>query len=114
MIDQQLTVLAGDYYSGLYYRLLAEVNDVSMIKTLAHAIKQINEHKIAYYQKDLEGMEILMESITKIESSLIESVSCYFSNVLLKDLSANFLLLKRLILERNLFAKRIPRFSLKR
>ncbi|MCM3617376.1 heptaprenyl diphosphate synthase component 1 [Sutcliffiella horikoshii] len=101
--SRQLTVLAGDYYSGLYYRLLADVNDISMIKTLAHSIKQINEHKIAYYHKELEGIENLMDSLGKIESSLIQAVSSYFSNTLLKDLSVNFLLLKRLIHERKYF-----------
>jgi heptaprenyl diphosphate synthase len=101
--NRQLTVLAGDYYSGLYYRLLAEIDDLSMIKTLANSIKQINEHKIAYYQKELEGLENLMDSLGKIESSLIQSVSSYFSNSMLKELSVNFLLLKRLISERKRF-----------
>ncbi|ART76872.1 hypothetical protein B4U37_12830 [Sutcliffiella horikoshii] len=101
--SRQLTVLAGDFYSGLYYRLLADVNDISMIKTLAHSIKQINEHKIAYYHKELEGIEPLMDSLGKIESSLIQSVSGFFSNSVLKELSGNFLLLKRLIQERKLF-----------
>ena len=101
--SRQLTVLAGDFYSGLYYRLLADVNDISMIKTLAHSIKQINEHKIAYYHKELEGIEPLMDSLGKIESSLIQSVSGFFSNSVMKELSGNFLLLKRLIQERKLF-----------
>nr|WP_240948539.1 heptaprenyl diphosphate synthase component 1 [Bacillus sp. RO1] len=101
--SRQLTVLAGDFYSGLYYRLLADVNDISMIKTLAHSIKQINEHKIAYYHKELEGIEPLMNSLEKIESSLIQSVSGFFSDSLLKELGGNFLLLKRLIQERKLF-----------
>ncbi|CAG9623609.1 heptaprenyl diphosphate synthase component 1 [Sutcliffiella rhizosphaerae] len=108
--NQQLTVLAGDYYSGLYYRLLAEVDDITMIKTLAHSIKQINEHKISYYQKDLQGMETLMQSLAKIESSLIQSVSGYFSNSMLKDLSENFLLLKRLIMERKRFCAKDSSF----
>lgn len=101
--SRQLTVLAGDFYSGLYYSLLADVNDISMIKTLAHSIKQINEHKIAYYHQELEGIEPLMDSLGKIESSLIQSVSGFFSNSILKELSGNFLLLKRLIQERKLF-----------
>jgi heptaprenyl diphosphate synthase len=102
--NRQLTVLAGDYYSGLHYQLLAKSNDITMIKTLAHSIKQINEHKIAYYQKEFDGMETLMDSLGKIESSLIQSVSQYFSDSVFKELSVNFLLLKRLIMERNKYA----------
>ncbi|MGM0834928.1 MAG: heptaprenyl diphosphate synthase component 1 [Bacillota bacterium] len=98
--NRQLTVLAGDYYSGLHYQLLAKVDDITMIRLLASSIKQINEHKIAYYQKELDGMEMLMDSLAKIESSLIQSVSQYFSDSMFKELSVNFLLLKRLIAER--------------
>jgi heptaprenyl diphosphate synthase len=98
--NRQLTVLAGDYYSGLHYQMLAKVDDITMIKLLASSIKQINEHKIAYYQIEFDGMEMLMDSLSKIESSLIQSVSKYFSNVMFEELSVNFLLLKRLMDER--------------
>ncbi|WP_223702050.1 heptaprenyl diphosphate synthase component 1 [Sutcliffiella deserti] len=102
--NRQLTVLAGDYYSGLHYRLLAYVDDIKMIKTLANSIKQVNEHKIAYYQKDFDGMDNLMDSIGKIESSLVYSVSQFFSDSTFKELTVNFLLLKRLISERKKFS----------
>src|SRR5699024_3905189 len=47
--EKQLAVLAGHYYSGLYYALLAEHGQIRMIQILANAIKQINEYKMNIY-----------------------------------------------------------------
>jgi len=42
---RQLGVLAGDYYSSKYYRLLAQAGDIHMIGRFAEAIQDINEAK---------------------------------------------------------------------
>ncbi|CAH2715737.1 hypothetical protein BACCIP111895_02921 [Neobacillus rhizosphaerae] len=102
-IGRQLTVLAGDYYSGLYYKLLAESKDILMIKALAKGIKEVNEHKILVYQIKTTGIEKLMTSIKQIESSLHLRFAEYFKVDIWNEILANLLFFKRLLAERNQF-----------
>jgi heptaprenyl diphosphate synthase len=97
---KQLTVLAGDYYSGLYYMLLADTDDIQMIKALSMGIKEVNEHKISVFQKEFDGIEKLMSSIKMIESSLLIKFIEYFQVDVWKEVVINFLFVKRLINER--------------
>ncbi|WLR53100.1 heptaprenyl diphosphate synthase component 1 [Bacillus tianshenii] len=110
MKSRQLTVLAGDYYSGLYYYLLAKVGNLTMISNLAHAIREINEHKISVYQKDTGCVENLMNSIRQIESSLIQKMADLLQVPNMKELAANLCFYKRLQNERDKFLSN--RFSL--
>lgn len=43
--EQQLTVLAGDHYSGIHYRLLANLQSFPFIRALSKAIARSNEEK---------------------------------------------------------------------
>ncbi len=96
MTNRQLTVLAGDYYSGLYYKLLADIDDIAMIKVLASGIKEVNEHKIKYYQKEFEGIDTLIASVKIIESSLFAKLADYFQLNAWMEFIPEFLLVKRL------------------
>lgn len=100
---RQLTVLSGDYFSGLYYKLLADSEDILMIKALSEGIKEINEHKILVYQHGCDGTEKLMTSIKVIESSLLLKLSEYFKVDLWNDFIANLLFVKRLLNEKSQF-----------
>ncbi|OLS40236.1 heptaprenyl diphosphate synthase component 1 [Bacillus sp. MRMR6] len=103
--SRQLTVLAGDYYSGLYYKLLAQAEDIGLIRELSKGIKEVNEHKIIIYQKETIGIEQLMVSIKKIESAIFNKYSGYFQVEFWNDFIENFLFIKRLIREKRHFVE---------
>src|SRR5690606_4347590 len=74
-IEKQLSVLVGDYYSGLYYLLLSEIEDIQMIKTLANAIQHINEQKMKLFYEDVSSLEELLATIKSIETTLFTQVA---------------------------------------
>lgn len=73
--EKQLSVLAGDYYSGLYYYLLSELEDIDMIQILATAIKRINEYKMKLYDENIQSIDELFTTIQQIESLLFTQVA---------------------------------------
>jgi heptaprenyl diphosphate synthase len=101
--SRQLTVLAGIYFSGLYYKLLSETEDIEMIKQLAAGVKEVNEHKISLYQKEAEAIDKLMDSVKLIESTLLGKVAEHFNASEWHELAANWLFVKRLISEEKKF-----------
>lgn len=101
--NRQLTVLAGIYYSGLYYKLLAETEDIEMIKQLAAGVKEVNEHKISVYQKEPDAIDKLMHSVKLIESTLLGKIADHFHAKEWHDFAADWLFVKRLIAEEKKF-----------
>lgn len=75
---QQLTVLAGDFYSGLYYYLLANLRNVELIQVLAQAINLINEDKMTFYLNKTLSERELIELVSQIESRLLTTVANYY------------------------------------
>ncbi|MCT2537389.1 heptaprenyl diphosphate synthase component 1 [Aquibacillus koreensis] len=101
--ERQLTVLAGDYYSGLYYYLLSKIEDIPMIHTLATAIKEINELKMSIYYKEFDSVHEFMELLKKLESLLILRVSEHFDRSSANEFAGNWLLTRKLIREKDSF-----------
>lgn len=101
--NRQLTVLAGIYFSGLYYKLLAATDDIEVIKQLAAGVKEVNEHKITVYQKETDAIDKLMESVKLIESTLLGKIADHFHASDWHEFAANWLFVKRMILEEKKF-----------
>lgn len=68
---QQLAVLSGDYLSGIYYKLLAELPDFNFIHTLSKAIGQINEVKTEFYHGDAFHVEAYLDAIKTIQTECV-------------------------------------------
>lgn len=77
--EQQLQVLAGDYYSGKYYHLLASDGQLDLIRILSEGVATISEHKTRFYDRQIYGFDQLIQSIQLIESQSIEQLLEYYS-----------------------------------
>lgn len=97
---RQFTVLAGDYYSGLYYHLLAKGGDVPFVGHLAATIGQINEHKMYLHQSENETIERTFEHIRAVETLLLQKVADYFQMPLWRSFYKEYFLLRRLLAEK--------------
>ncbi|OXS80280.1 heptaprenyl diphosphate synthase component 1 [Domibacillus enclensis] len=72
--ENQLIVLAGDYYSGMYYQTLAEAGCIHWVGVLAEAVKKVNETKTALHSGLLRSEESVFQAVQTIESDIIRSV----------------------------------------
>lgn len=100
LLTKQLHVLAGDYYSGLYYYLLSEAADFKFINCLANAIKEINERKMKLYYKEYNSYQEYIDLKTSIETMLIDNVSNFFENIQLTIVLKKWLMIKQLLAEK--------------
>ena len=101
--QKQLNILVGDLYSGLFYEILSHLDDIPMINVLAGAIKEINERKMILYKDNIHSINQLMEEVKSIESLLLNQVASHFDITSLDGITENWLLMKRLVKERDLY-----------
>ncbi|WP_175631896.1 heptaprenyl diphosphate synthase component 1 [Virgibacillus siamensis] len=94
---KQLSVLAGDYYSGLYYLILSGIEDIKLVHTLASAIKEINEYKMQLYYRESTSLEELLFIISKLDSLLIKHVADLAEENSISSTAADWLLTKKLL-----------------
>lgn len=98
--SRQLLVLAGDYYSGLYYFLLSEIEDFAMIQTLATTIKEINELKMKLYYNEAKSFNEMILIVKKLESLLITRVTEWLTELAITPFIEDLLLTHKLIKEK--------------
>ncbi len=99
-VEKQMTVLAGDYYSSLYYYVLAELEEVNLIRQLAKATKLINEFKVYLFDGEIPTLQHLFSSYETIESDLFVKAADHFGKTPLIPLIQNLLLYNRLLREK--------------
>lgn len=71
--EQQLTVLAGDLYSGIYYQMLVNTKNITMVQQLASAIIQVSEKKTSFFEGIIRPLEEVEDAISIIETELLMS-----------------------------------------
>jgi heptaprenyl diphosphate synthase len=98
--NRQLTVLAGDYYVGLHYYLLAEKQQLPMIRVFSQSIQEINEYKLNLYDSDDLPYEEIQKNASQIESVLLQNMADYFEQTNWKGVMKDFFYLKRLLIEK--------------
>jgi len=97
---RQLTVLAGDYYSSLYYYVLSKLEDVSLIRVMAKSIQEINESKMNIYKQERKRIQPTILDLKTIQSSLLKNISHMLDLTESTEIIEEFFLLKILLKER--------------
>lgn len=75
--ERQLAVLAGDYYSGLYYRELAKLANEDLLAIFSQAIGDINQVRANYYEQ-LPQTKGDLGQLMVTESLIHTSLAGYF------------------------------------
>ncbi len=98
--NRQLTVLAGDYFSSMYYHLLSKWEDNELIRTLSEAIQEINEAKMSFYQTEYSTIEPVFDNLKEIESILVRKVAEHYGLTNWKSFGSHYFYMNRLLTER--------------
>lgn len=93
---RQLNVLAGDFYSALYYQSLAGVNAVDMIELFGSTLQEIYEQKMAVYMDKEALFQERLQQSKAIESLLLTSITKKLNITDYDELVRTFFFYKRL------------------
>lgn len=96
-IEKQLTVLAGDWFSSLYYSELAKLEDVKLVRVFSGSIQKTNDAKIRLHEHDWSGVDELESLVTIMESTLIKNVGVFYNHEAVQHLAPPFLTYRRLL-----------------
>lgn len=100
---RQLTVLAGDYYSGLYYKILANIPNITLIRVFAESIKRVNEVKVDIYNQKFASIDECVRKMEFTETYIFQQLAEYFQQHEWKSLAKTWLFFCKLKNDRNYF-----------
>lgn len=78
--NSQLQVLAGDFYSGLYYKILAEVPNIELIRYLAEGIHIVNEQKVSIYNHEVTSALEYVNSMKRVETAVYQKLAAFLQD----------------------------------
>ncbi|QQK76008.1 heptaprenyl diphosphate synthase component 1 [Salicibibacter cibarius] len=93
----QLTVLAGDLYSSLYYYRLAKMADIPLIGLFSESIQTMNAAKADLHALNWKTAEELEQLIMDMESTLIVNLAKFYRQEMILRIAPHFLAMKRII-----------------
>ncbi len=101
---RELTVLAGDYYSALYYRTMAELGMTQLLAALQRGVQKTNTAKTNIYQLHVVTDDDYMQELLASSSAIFAEFSSYFKNEeAFTELACQAILLKRLEREQHFY-----------
>lgn len=103
--NRQLTVLAGDYFSGLFYLALSQEEDIDFVHMLASTIRELNELKMKQHYEEARSLQEFMKLEQRIESLLLTRVAQYFNVPYFQQMVGILLFTYKLIKEKNFLKK---------
>ncbi|AOV08070.1 heptaprenyl diphosphate synthase component 1 [Sporosarcina ureilytica] len=99
--SQQLSVLSGDYLSGVYYQLLASLPNFEFIHVLSKAIGEINEVKTEFHTNLEMNTSDSLDTIRSIQAECVIQFLHTFGFAQYIPLAAAGLPLMSLVADRN-------------
>ncbi|PSL50490.1 heptaprenyl diphosphate synthase [Salsuginibacillus halophilus] len=92
---RQLTVLAGDYFSSLYFYFLAKLKDTEVVQVFSRSIQHINEQKMRLHQQEETTLNGVASLVREIQAGLLKNLSAYYNQAVLGETAEAFLGLKK-------------------
>jgi len=100
---QQLTVLAGDYYSGIYYDILAHQGNLPFIYYLSSGINELTQMKMHVFYQAYPDIYAFLKDYMEIQTGLITKVAQFMKQENTISYLANWLMLKHIEQEISFF-----------
>ncbi|MBC1499468.1 heptaprenyl diphosphate synthase component 1 [Listeria weihenstephanensis] len=104
--ERQLTVLAGDFYSSLYYRTLSEFGMIDLLAALQRGVQETNEAKVNLYQLHITGDEDYLTHLVTSKAAIFAKFATYFGkDEAFVNVGSHMILLTYLLRERTQWLK---------